>query len=99
PFLILEKSISCISQVQPEFEPEKSLANKRKRELIGSLNPRKRGHRHVVRTNSNEKMLGGQKLVREIIRHIIGCEEECPELLIVLRLVFSMVSEYQLQAA
>ena len=58
-----------------------------------------RGYRHVVRTDSNKKMLGDQKLVREIIRHIIGCEEECPELLIVLRLVFSMLPVYQRQAA
>jgi len=88
PFLILEKSLPRIPDAQPRFEPAK----------VGSSQG-KNGHgapafipmlrrRDDVRTDVYEKRGKCRELVTKVLRHIMGCEIECPELLLQLRELF-----------
>lgn len=98
PFLILEKTLSRIPVAQVRFEPEKFLANKGKRELVGSLRPTGLGGWDDDRTYANGKRLGWQTPVQEILQHVMACEIECPQLGMTLDKLVVTVSEYQKQA-
>jgi hypothetical protein len=52
-----------------------------------------------VRTWEQENMQNWQPLAREILLHLLSCEEECPQLDGMLDNLLGMVSAYQKKAA
>jgi hypothetical protein len=114
PFLILEQSLSRLSEEKRRFEPTKNGSRKAQsatfRDGLCSQLAQWDDVRTYARKKRNPRNSNipscekGRKLdwhvpVRDLLFHIMQCEVECPQLNLSLDKLFGMVSDYQKQAA
>jgi site-specific DNA recombinase len=114
PFLILEESLSRLSEEKRRFEPEQNGSTKGRIATLHGDSHSKRAQWDDVRTQVGKKQNvrksnipsyeEGRKLdwhvpVRDLLLHVKECQAECPQLNLVLDKLFGMVSDYQKQAA
>jgi len=114
PFLILEESLSHLSEEKRRFEPEQNGSTKGRIATLHSDSHLKRAQWDNVRTyarkkrnprNSNipsysdSRKLNRYVLLQDLLLHVMDCQTECPQLNMTLDNLFGIVSAYQQQAA